>query len=167
MKKKVIYAGISAAILVTALVLLILDALNVFSVGMADLGLFFLVLMAGFGVLNLAFGLWQRNAYYVFSSALLLAGTFVYCAIEWIPIRWYVIVAIAAVILVLVAILAFLVLRWASPTEGANDSPNYKPYAQRQEEKQEETEQKIAEEQAIIRGEVKEFQIKSFGEKKD
>ena len=59
MKKKVIYAGISAVILVTALVLLILGALDVFSVGMADLGLFFLVLMAGFGVLNLAFGLWQ------------------------------------------------------------------------------------------------------------
>ena len=167
MKKKVIYAGISAVILVTALVLLILGALNVFSVGMADLGLFFLVLMAGFGVLNLAFGLWQKNAYYVFSSALLLAGAFVYCAIEWIPIRWYVIIAIACVILVLIAILAFLVLRWASPVEGANDAPDYKSYKDRQEERQAETEKKIAEEQAIIRGEVKEFQIKSFGEKKD
>ncbi len=167
MKKKVIYAGISAVILVTALVLLILGALNVFSVGMADLGLFFLVLMLGFGALNLAFGLWQKNAYYIFSSALLLAGAFVYCAIEWIPIRWYIIVVIAAVILILIAILAFLVLRWASPIEGANDAPTYKNYAEKQEEKQAETERKIAEEQAIIRGEVKEFQIKSFGEKKD
>lgn len=163
MKKRIVYASLAGAIVLAALVVFLLNTLDVFHIDVrADLGLFFLILMGGFGVLNLVWGLLNKSIYYVFSSALLLAGAFIYIALEWTGLAWYVIVVVSLCILILVGILSFLCIRWKAADEGANDAPEYKNYEQRKAEGAEERERQIAREKKIASGEDEEFQIKSF-----
>lgn len=162
MKKRVVYASLSAVIFAAALVVFLLVSLDAWKTSAGGLGLFFFVLMSGFGVLNLAWGLTTKSVYFVMSSALLLMGTFIYCGIEWAGLAWYVIVIVSVVILVLVGLLSFVVVRWASQTEGRNDAPDYKNYEQRKEETAVERANQIEREKKIAAGEDEEFKIKSF-----
>jgi len=165
MAKRFLFKLLSAAIVLFALVLYLLVEFDVIKnlPVTYNIGIFFLILMAGFGALNLVSGILRASRSNLYAAGVLLTGVWIYISIEFMTIKTTVIVVGSIAIVVAMYFLAVLMTGGVTKNTADNEKVGYKNFEKRQEEKaKEEEEQKKILEKDMKKGKVEEIKIKSF-----
>jgi hypothetical protein len=164
MAKRFLFKLLSAGIVLFALVLYLLVQFDVVNIPVTyNIGIFFLILMAGFGALYLITGILTRSRVNLYIAGVLLAGTWIYLSIEFFNLDSIIIIVGSLALLAAMYFLAVLLNGGTTATTADNDKIGYKNFEQRQKEKEKEEEKEEKQlEKDKKSGKVEDIKIKSF-----
>ena len=132
MAKRFLFKLLSAGIVLFALVLYLLVQFDVVTLPVTyKIGIFFLILMAGFGALNLLSGILRRNKANLYASGIFLVGTWIYLCIEFFNLDSIIIIVGSLALLVAMYFLAVLVTGGSTAITADNEKVGYKNFKER------------------------------------
>ena len=125
-KKQAVYAVVATFVCILAMIMTILEYEKVFVICSHPVYMFFLVLSAGLGILLIAQGIIEQSPFRFFLAAVLVVYAISYSLIDFANLPWWIVVIVAAVVLIAFATLSLL--RAGNKTEGIalNKYPEYK-----------------------------------------
>ena len=148
-KKQLAISLIAILITLASFTIMLLDFLIPLKIWVHPILTFLLCMCSGFGVMSIVLAFIKKSPWYFFLSAVLLGLSVIYVMLQFLP--WWIGVAGVGVLLIIIAIICFIVTNNKTDSIALNNSPEYKNYEQRKQEKIEQEKEQATEELSKIK----------------